>query len=120
MQQWYEDKRQQIEAHIESLRARAQRIETHRSNEARMLPSEASERAQLHDNDEVVEALEVQVGADLPTLEAALARIADGTYGTCIECEAPIARSRLDILPATPRCVACARRSDLDAHGTSH
>jgi RNA polymerase-binding transcription factor DksA len=40
-------------------------------------------------------------------IEAALKRIDDGTYGTCVSCGAPIPFERLEILPAADRCVAC-------------
>ncbi len=41
-------------------------------------------------------------------LDAAVARVADGTYGTCAGCGGPIAPERLDTLPATTTCVRCA------------
>jgi RNA polymerase-binding transcription factor DksA len=41
-------------------------------------------------------------------LDAALARVADGTYGRCVRCGRPIAPERLAALPATPTCIACA------------
>lgn len=42
----------------------------------------------------------------------ALTRIEDGTYGTCLECGAPIAPARLDVVPYTPYCIACERRHE--------
>ena len=40
----------------------------------------------------------------------ALERITQGKYGRCEECEHPIPRVRLDALPYTRHCVACARK----------
>lgn len=40
-------------------------------------------------------------------LRAALERIEAGVYGICQQCCRPINRERLEILPATPLCVAC-------------
>jgi RNA polymerase-binding transcription factor DksA len=40
-------------------------------------------------------------------IEAALARIGDGSYGTCTNCGAPIPFERLEIVPSADRCVAC-------------
>jgi RNA polymerase-binding transcription factor DksA len=40
-------------------------------------------------------------------INAALARIGDGTYGTCVACGDPIPAERLEIVPAADRCVAC-------------
>jgi DnaK suppressor protein len=44
---------------------------------------------------------------ELQAVEAALRRIADGTYGTCLECGTPIPYARLAVNPAAPRCIAC-------------
>lgn len=44
----------------------------------------------------------------LADVDGALARLEDGTYGYCQRCGRPIPRERLEALPATPYCVACA------------
>ena len=43
-------------------------------------------------------------------LHVALARLNDGDYGICSECEAPIPRKRLLAVPDTTTCVACQDR----------
>lgn len=108
MPAWLRDKRLEIEATLQRLRARAARIEAHRANERQIDAGDLIDRAQLHDNDEVVEALGSRAEGDVPALEAALARIDDGTYGYCVACDTPIARQRLDLLPATRHCARCA------------
>ena len=40
-------------------------------------------------------------------IHAALARIGEGTYGTCEGCGSAIPVERLEIVPAADRCVAC-------------
>ena len=40
----------------------------------------------------------------------ALERIRQGTFGRCEECTKPIAKARLQALPYTRHCVACARK----------
>ncbi len=47
--------------------------------------------------------------SDLARIEMALIRIAEGEYGWCAECGEPIAYKRLEIDPAAPLCIACAR-----------
>ncbi|MFH8798261.1 TraR/DksA C4-type zinc finger protein [Streptomyces sp. NPDC017936] len=47
----------------------------------------------------------------LKEIEAAFARIEDGTYGTCLGCAKPIPQERLEILPYTRHCVSCQRRA---------
>ena len=37
---------------------------------------------------------------------AALARIDDGTFGTCVDCGQPIPDARLEVRPEAARCVA--------------
>lgn len=44
----------------------------------------------------------------LDELDAAIERIEAGTYGRCDVCGGAIAPDRLEVLPATPWCVACA------------
>jgi RNA polymerase-binding transcription factor len=43
----------------------------------------------------------------LADVETALARLADGTYGECIDCGAGIPYGRLSAYPAAKRCVGC-------------
>jgi len=45
--------------------------------------------------------------AELREVEAALVRMADGTYGACLECGQPIPYGRLAANPSAPRCIAC-------------
>jgi DnaK suppressor protein len=44
----------------------------------------------------------------LVDLDAAIARLAAGTYGSCQTCGRPIPANRLAARPATPTCLACA------------
>jgi DnaK suppressor protein len=48
-----------------------------------------------------------RVLAILSDVEAALARLADGTYGECIDCGVDIPFARLSAYPAAKRCVGC-------------
>lgn len=43
-------------------------------------------------------------------LSAALDRLRDGDYGTCVECEEPISPARLRALPEVQTCVRCQDR----------
>ena len=45
--------------------------------------------------------------ARLVSIDAALKRVDDGTYGECLKCGDDIPAKRLDIDPATARCVGC-------------
>jgi DnaK suppressor protein len=43
---------------------------------------------------------------------AALARIDDGSYGSCVDCTSPVPEPRLEARPATARCVPCQAKRD--------
>lgn len=49
------------------------------------------------------------VRTQLDEVDLALSRLADGTYGTCTRCGRPVGDPRLDVRPATPYCIECAR-----------
>ncbi len=46
----------------------------------------------------------------LEQIDAALARISDGSYGICIDCGEAISFGRLRAYPAALRCAACQER----------
>jgi DnaK suppressor protein len=47
------------------------------------------------------------VGVLLQQVNAALARVDDGSYGLCLECDEPIGYPRLRARPETPLCHRC-------------
>ncbi len=49
---------------------------------------------------------------EIVEIDAALRRLAEGTYGTCEGCGESIAEARLQALPATRFCVACAQAQE--------
>ena len=46
----------------------------------------------------------------LDDVESALAKLDDGTYGTCEGCGDPIAEARLEAMPAARHCINCASK----------
>jgi len=42
-------------------------------------------------------------------VDQALARIDDGTFGTCQDCGRPIGADRIEALPWAARCIDCQR-----------
>jgi RNA polymerase-binding transcription factor DksA len=49
--------------------------------------------------------LAAQLQDQLDDVEAALARIDGGTYGTCEICEKPVTAARLEAMPSTRFCI---------------
>ncbi len=47
---------------------------------------------------------------ELREIESALGRMAEGTYGNCVDCEEPISYERLEKLPGAARCRKCQER----------
>jgi RNA polymerase-binding protein DksA len=56
-----------------------------------------------------VAALIDQARDHLAEVDAALARVAEGSYGTCERCGNPIAPGRLEARPVARTCIDCAR-----------
>lgn len=56
-------------------------------------------------------ALVRQARERLDEIDAALARVDDGTYGRCERCGQPIGEGRLEARPAARTCISCARGS---------
>jgi RNA polymerase-binding protein DksA len=48
----------------------------------------------------------------LYTIDEALKRVEDGTYGSCVECGKQIPRKRLNALPHTELCIACQSKNE--------
>jgi RNA polymerase-binding transcription factor DksA len=68
-----------------------------------------SEQATEAEGDEVMEELGLSGLEEIRAINAALARIENGTYGECVKCGETILESRLDLVPHTPFCRKCAR-----------
>ncbi len=72
------------------------------------MPKDWEDRASERQGDEVLESLGQAELDEVRMIDAALARVADGSYGSCVKCGADILPDRLDLLPATPFCRNCA------------
>jgi len=55
----------------------------------------------------------------LRDVRAALLRIRDGSFGTCIQCEWPINPKRLAAVPWAPLCIECQEAADRDKYETT-
>ena len=57
-------------------------------------------------------ALRDRATSHLELVDAALARLDDGSFGTCLRCGQPIADGRLEALPWAAHCIACQAEID--------
>ena len=71
------------------------------------MPKDWEDAASERQGDEVLTALGQSDRAEIRRIDAALARIAAGDYGDCVQCGNPIAEKRLQLLPDTPFCANC-------------
>ena len=55
-------------------------------------------------------AMDAHDTAEIAAVEAALQRIAEGSYGDCVDCGARIAEARLRAAPEASRCIDCQER----------
>tara|TARA_R110002072_G_scaffold70267_2_gene169864 strand:+ start:421 stop:738 length:318 start_codon:yes stop_codon:yes gene_type:complete len=68
------------------------------------------EQAIERESDEVDEKLEAGAIREIDAIKAALERIEAGQYGICTSCGDEIAAARLQALPYTTLCIACASK----------
>ncbi|MFN6976860.1 MAG: TraR/DksA family transcriptional regulator [Gemmobacter sp.] len=96
----------QLEARLADLQGRLAAIDAELdSHTTRDWDDLATER----EADEVLEGMGQSGLQEMRRIEAALGRIAAGDYGWCVRCGAAIEPERLDAVPETPFCRACAR-----------
>jgi RNA polymerase-binding transcription factor DksA len=91
-----------------ALRRRASGVSHHLRGEDGRQEADFGDRAAFTQADEVLEQLDEEGRAELAAIEAALQRLAEGTYGTCSTCGAEIPEGRLHAVPWTTTCVLCA------------
>ncbi|WP_371527208.1 TraR/DksA C4-type zinc finger protein [Streptomyces sp. NBC_01283] len=105
-----------IEARTERLTPHdaRRRLEHERASRLTQLRAidEAGHEAGHEAEEQVMSAQKDTIERVLGEIEAALARVRDGSYGTCPGCSKSIPVERLEILPYTRFCVPCQHRAD--------
>ncbi|MCP5180395.1 MAG: TraR/DksA family transcriptional regulator [Pseudomonadales bacterium] len=99
---------QRLQAMLDEAVDRRDRVSKHVEHRDSPLPPDFAEQAVELENDETLTALMARLDAQIAEVRAALGRLAAGEYGCCERCGAQIDVRRLDALPASTRCVACA------------
>lgn len=69
--------------------------------------ADVSDRASGGFEDELSVGLMAIEAAQIDEIESAIERIDEGTYGLCVDCQKPIPRKRMEVLPFAQRCVVC-------------
>jgi RNA polymerase-binding protein DksA len=100
--------RRTLEERRRLLTRRAERIQTDVRHQDAPLEADSEEQATQLENDPVLAALDGRGREQLAAIDAALARIAAGSYGSCAACGDEIAAARLRAVPTASTCAACA------------
>jgi DnaK suppressor protein len=102
--------RQQLLARRKELNSRINKITSTARHIDEPLTPDFSEQAVERQNDEVLAALGDAGRCELAQINRALAHIEAGEYGVCDSCGKTILPARLEILPYSDLCVACAEK----------
>jgi len=98
-----EEEKKRTDDRIDQLSAQDPFSDPDRANDNAASDSEASEESS-HDR---FSAMVDELKTRRTDIDAALGRIADGTYGYCINCKKMIDTDRLAILPTAILCLTC-------------
>jgi RNA polymerase-binding transcription factor DksA len=95
------------EAQLAELAGRLARIA---ADLAEPLAADSSEQAVEIEDDAALEGQAALVTQEIASVRRALERIAEGTYGDCVQCGGEIAEGRLEARPEAALCIECASR----------
>ena len=96
---------QSLEGRLSQLTERVSKIESDLREPG---SKDWQDRATEKQNEEVLERLSAAERAEIEDIRAALIRIREGTYPLCSKCGGVITPKRLEALPYTNSCIACA------------
>lgn len=102
--------RQQLTARYAAIQTRLQKIARDMQHTNEPLNADFAEQAVQRENDEVLDALDSSIRAEMQQLQVTLKRLDEGAYGVCESCGKTIPLKRLEALPHASRCVACAEK----------
>lgn len=105
--QKYQAIREQLSARYGEIRERLLKIEGNIRRTDQPLQADFAEQAIDVENDQVLDALDRSIRAEMTQIENTIARIDRGEYGNCEICDYPISLRRLEALPQATRCVRC-------------
>lgn len=95
-----------LSARKAELEARLNRIENELDDP---LSADFEDQAVQLEDSEVLDGLGQAGLAELKSVNAALTRIAEGTFGVCVRCGGPISEARLKAVPHAAVCENCIR-----------
>jgi DnaK suppressor protein len=100
--------RRKLEQQKQELLARAAKVRADITRSSGPLDKDFAEQVVQMENDAVLAGIGEATAAELAQINRALAQLDAGTYGMCSRCGRPIDARRLQALPYSDRCIACA------------
>ena len=100
-----EDIAKELKTRLSELTGRLAEID---SELRKPLSADSEERATDLENQDALEGIKNSEIQEVHQIQGALRRIAEGTYGVCVQCGADIDPKRLGALPIATRCISCA------------
>jgi RNA polymerase-binding transcription factor DksA len=91
----------------EQIHEQLERAREHHARLSREYEELLANRDVIQEDRDSVRQLVEEAAANVQRLEAAAARIEEGTYGRCVKCGQPIAPERLEAIPDATTCVSC-------------
>jgi RNA polymerase-binding transcription factor DksA len=101
-----EEEKKKLISQMRDLSAQDPFSDPDRANDNAASDSEASEESSHDRFAAMLDELKIKLG----NIDAALARISDGSYGFCTNCREMIDTDRLAILPTATLCLFCERK----------
>jgi len=98
----------QLQTLRNELTRRIEAIETDVHHKKEPVEKDFAEQVTQRENDEVLLAIDGEAQQTVMLIDAALARIKDGSYGICASCGEEIPDERLKALPYATTCIKCA------------
>lgn len=89
-------------------------LEDLRNSKARDTIGDSADAAFDSGNEEIASQLAELEARELNQIEKAMARMKQGTYGNCENCQTKIPVARLNALPYSTTCVICQREMELN------
>jgi RNA polymerase-binding protein DksA len=103
----FQPTRRRLKTRFDEIQARLRAITRDLRHANQPLNADFAEQAVELENDQVLDALDDSIRAEMEQIERAWARMDEGVYGVCEACGKPIAAKRLEAVPFATRCIAC-------------
>ena len=107
--------RERLITRRDELRARELRVNTGLRQQPDLSTSDYGDVSRESERHGILSALSRTADAELRRIDDALQRLDEGRYTTCVVCGEEIEPQRLEAVPYTDRCIACAERGKGEA-----